>query len=239
MASGFRYPGGDSRTTVLGQTGSGKTTCALWLLAHQRLDRRPWIAFDFKLAPEFDMVGIPPIEEWSLNSRPPRGKGIYLVSPLPHQTDEVEQFLWRVFERGNIGLYIDEVALMPQSDAFTAIMQQGRSKRIPVIACSQRPVGVPRQVFSEASFFCCYRVADKRDYKVVEGFVPANLSAPLKRFHWRWYDVAHNRLLHMAPVPKPELVAGELREAIPHRDSWHPFAWTSRPTGRPSLKLVK
>lgn len=239
MTTGFRFPGGDARTTVLGATGSGKTTCGLWLLAHQRFDRRPWIIFDFKAAPEFDLVGIPPIEEWSLSSRPPRGKGVYLVSPLPHESEAVEAFLWRIFEKGNIGIYVDEVSLMPIGDAFQAILQQGRSKRIPVISCSQRPVGVQRQVFSEATFFCVYRVADKRDYKVVEGFVPSDLSQPLKPYYWRWYDVAQHRLLTMAPVPPPGHVADELRHAIPLRESWHPFAWTSRPTGRPSLRVVK
>jgi hypothetical protein len=194
--------------------------------------------FDFKAERVFDAVGMPPIEEWSLANKPPRQKGVYLASPLPTQHDEVEAFLWRVFERGNIGLYIDEAALMPDSGAFQAVLQQGRSKRIPVIACTQRPVNVHRAVFSEASFYCVYRLADKRDYKVVEGFVPANLGAPLKPYHWRWYDVAANRLLTMAAVPPPAQVAEQLRLAIPPQRTWHPFQWTSRPTGRPTLKLV-
>jgi type IV secretory pathway VirB4 component len=46
--SAFRFPGGDQRTTILGATGSGKSTCGLWMLAHQRLNARPWIIFDFK-----------------------------------------------------------------------------------------------------------------------------------------------------------------------------------------------
>ena len=236
--SGFRFPGGDSRCTILGATGSGKTTCGLWVLAHQRFDKRPWLIFDFKAAPDFDAVGLPPIEEIAIGARPPRRKGVYLTSPLPHEENAVEEMLWRVFHRGNIGIYIDEVSLMPIGDAFKAILQQGRSKRIPVIACSQRPVGVQRQVFSEASFFCVYRFADKRDYKVVEGFVPADLSAPLPPYYWRWYDVAENRLLTMAPVPPPAAVAEELRHAIPPQHDWHPFGWTSRPTGRPALKVV-
>lgn len=239
MASGFRIPGGDARTTVIGATGSGKTTCGLWLLSLQRFDKRPWLIIDPKGEPTFDVVGFPPIEEWSLSSRPPRQKGLYLVSPLPNQDEELEQFLWRVFERGNLGLYIDEAALMPgPRGAYQAILQQGRSKRIPVISCTQRPVGVERPVFSEATYYCIYRLSDRRDYKVVEGFVPADLSAPLPPHEWRWYDVPRNKLLTMAPVPPPEDVAEQLRHAIPNRDSWHPFSWTSRPTGRLSLKVV-
>lgn len=238
MATGFRFPGGDSRTTVIGATGSGKTTCGLWLLAHQRFDKRPWLILDFKREPVFDVVGMPPIEEWSLTSKPPRQKGLYLASPLPTETEAVEAFLWKLFERGNCGLYVDEAALMPAGGAWQAILQQGRSKRIPVIACTQRPVSVERPVFSEASFYCVYRVADKRDYRTIEGFVPADLSAPLQPFHWRWYDVARNRLLTMGAVPPPQAVAGELREAIPPPQSWHPFTWSSRTTGRPQLRVV-
>lgn len=237
--SGFRFPGGDSRTTVIGATGSGKTTCGLWLLAHQRFDKRPWVIFDFKMEPIFDVVGMPPIEEWSLKSKPPRGKGVYLVSPLPTDAEAVEAFLWKCFEKGNIGLYIDEASLMPDGGAFQAILQQGRSKRVPVISCTQRPVNVQRPVFSEASFYCVYRLSDKRDWKTVEGFVPADLGAQLPAYHWRWYDVAANRLLNMRPVPGPQTVAGELRGAIPLRESYHPFTWTSRTTGRPTLRLVR
>lgn len=82
-----------------------------------------------------------------------------------------------------------------------------------------------------------YRVADKRDYRTVEGFVPADLSKPLKNHHWRWYDVARNQLMHMAPVPHPSVVADELRAKIPQRTTWHPFGWTSQPTGRVTMKL--
>jgi len=164
---------------------------------------------------------------------------LYLVSPAPNQDEALEAFLWKVFERGNLGLYIDEAALMPSGGAFQAILQQGRSKRIPVISCTQRPVSVARPVFSEASFYCVYRMSDKRDWRTIEGFVPADLAVPLKPFHWRWYDVAANRLLTMAPVPAPQAVAGELREAAPQNLAYHPFRWTARPTGRSQLSVVK
>jgi hypothetical protein len=233
----FRFPGGDARTTVLGATGTGKSTCGAWLLAHQRLGRRPWIIVDFKREVIFDTVGIPPIREMGLRDRPPKKPGLYIVSPHPGQDDELDAFLWRIWEAENIGVFVDEAALMPSGDGFAAILQQGRSKRIPVIACCQRPVNVPRGLFSEASFFCVYRLADKRDYLTIQGFVPADLSTPLPDHHWRWYDVSRNRLLHMAPVPPPGMVAGELGQAMPVYETWHPFGWSSRATGRSAIKL--
>jgi hypothetical protein len=238
--AGFRFPGGDSRTICVGATGSGKTTCAMWLLAHQRFDKRPWVILDLKREPIFDQVGFPPIEEIAISARPPRRRGLYLTAPLAGQDEAVDAFLWRVFHRGNLGLYIDELALAPgeKGSALHAILQQGRSKRIPVIGCAQRPVNVARPIWSEASFFCIYRLSDRRDYKVVEGFIPSDLSRPQPRHYWRWYDVAENRLLAMRPVPPPVEVAAELRQAVPAPQSWHPFGWTSRPTGRPLLKVV-
>lgn len=220
----FRLPGGDDRTTVIGATGSGKTTCGVWLFAQQRFDVRPWIIIDFKREQIFDTIGFPPIQplHWSLPRK--TAKGIYLIQPVPGDDEKVEAFLWQIWQRGNIGLFVDEASLMPSgSDAFRAVLQQGRSKRIPVIACTQRPVSVARPLFSEASFFCVYRMNDKRDYKTIEGFVPANLDRPLPRHWWRWYDVAEDVLLKMKPVPPPHTVADIARNNVP--SYVNPFAW--------------
>jgi hypothetical protein len=236
MTTPFRFPGGDARTTIIGATGSGKSTCGLWMLGHQRFERRPWLAVDFKREEIFDSIGFPPIRQIELDETLPRKPGLYLVSPRPGQDDLLESFLWRVWHRENVGLYVDEAALMPDhSDAFAAILQQGRSKRIPVIACTQRPVGVLRGLFSEASFICVYRLVDKRDYKIVEGFAPMDLSRELPTHHWYWYDVARHQQLAMTPVPDPDEVAAKLSGAIPYQPSgWHPWSWTSRPSGRSS-----
>jgi hypothetical protein len=209
------------------------------LLAAQRFSARPWIVFDFKRETVFDRIGFPPIRQISLSAKIPREPGLYLVSPRPGQDGFVDAFLWRCWERENVGLFIDELALMPdQSDALAAIYQQGRSKRIPVIGCSQRPVGVIRGVFSEASFFCVYRLNDRRDYKTIEGFTPADMSAPVPLYHWRWYDVSRNVLLHMRPCPDPETTADRLAQIVPSKPhAWHPFVWTGRTSGREPVKL--
>jgi hypothetical protein len=236
--TGFRLPGGDSRTTVIGASGSGKTTCGTWLLSHMRFDKRPWIVIDFKREDIFDSVGFPPIHPLSLGKLP-RKPGLYLTSPRPDQDEQLEDFLWRIWHKENIGLFVDEAALMPDRDAWRAILQQGRSKRIPTIACTQRPVDVKRALFTEASYFCIYRLQDRRDARVIEGFVPTDLSSPLPPYHWRWYDVQRNALLHMSPVPDKPGVADRLRAALPI--SLYPFDWASSPGGRlpqPRSKVV-
>jgi hypothetical protein len=238
----FRFPGGDQRTTILGATGSGKSTCGLWMLAHQRLDRRPWIVFDFKREQFFDRVGFPPIRHLSLADVIPSRPGLYLVSPRPGDDLQVDAFLWRVWEHENCGLYVDEAPLMPDANifhAFPACIQQGRSKHIPIIACTQRPVGVARGLFSEASFVAVYDVTDVRDFKLIQGFVPAELTASSPpRFHWRYWDRDRRTILNMGPVPRPAIVAAMLANRAPYQaNAWHPFAWTGRPSGREAIKL--
>ena len=233
----FRFAGGDARTTVIGATGSGKSTCGIWMLAHQRLDLRPWIVVDAKRERIFDEVGFPPIVAIGLSEPPPKRPGLYLVSPRPGEEEALENFLWRIWEHENIGLYIDEGYLMPDGNAWPAILQQGRSKRLPVIACTQRPVSVARPLFSEANFYAVYRMVDRRDYKVVEGFVPGDLEAPLPQYHWYWYDRDRNVLLHMGPVPSPEHVSALLRERVPHKPrGWHPFSVIGKPSSERSRK---
>lgn len=234
----FRFPGGDNRTTVIGASGSGKTTCGVWLLGHQRFDKRPWIVVDFKREQIFDLIGLPPVRPLALTAKPPRKPGaLWLVSPRPDQDDLLESFLWKIWETENVGLFIDEATLMPDRDAFRAILQQGRSKHIPLIACTQRPVDVKRALFSEASYICVYRLQDRRDARTVEGFVPANLSAPMPEHHWRWYDVQRNVMLRMAAVPPPRDVAAIVRDRLPVAIS--PFAWLAEPPGRSNGRQVK
>lgn len=234
----FRFPGGDARTTILGATGSGKSTCGLWMLSHQRLDVRPWIIFDFKREQFFDHVGFPPITAIALDDKPPRKPGLYLVAPRPGQDDAVEAFLWRIWEAENCGLYVDEAPLMPAGDAFPAVLQQGRSKQLPVIACTQRPVGVARGLFSEANFVCVYDILDKRDFDIIRGVVPAEMGRPLPWHYWRWFDRQKRVVVNMAPVPHPAIVAAQLADRAPYRPSaWHPFGWTARPSQREATKL--
>jgi DNA helicase HerA-like ATPase len=222
----FRFPGGDERTVFIGATGSGKTTCAAWMLAHMRFDARPWVIVDFKRERIFDDVGSPPIIGLSLGKLPKR-RGVYIITPDPGDEAALELWLWRVWGHENIGLFVDEAYLMPDSTAWRAVLQQGRSKRIPVLICTQRPVDVIRAVFSEASYYCVFRINDRRDARVIEGFVPTDLQAVPPKRHWLWYDVADNTLLQMAPVPPPKQVAELLRRRIPY--IWTPFGNWLRP----------
>lgn len=196
-----KLPDDTHRIAIVGRTGSGKTQCAVWHLAQRSFDKMPWIIFDFK----YDaLLGELNAEELSINSNPPKKPGLYIVHPLPDQEAEVEAFLWKIWERENIGIYIDEGYMIGNSPAFRAILTQGRSKHLPVIVLSQRPVWMSRFVFSEADFHQLYWLNDVRDRKTVSAFIPAVLDKRLDKYHSLYYDVGEDALVIMKPVPKRE-----------------------------------
>jgi len=213
----FRLPGGTDRICIIGPTGSGKTVLGGWVLSRQRFSERPWVALDYKDEELWDKVGDPPMRRLRLGAMPGK-QGLYRMSVRPGQEDELEAWLWKVWEKGNIGLFCDEVSLVPQKDAFKAILRQGRSKHIPVIACTQRPVGCDREVFSESQYMVSFGVADQfRDYPIVRGlFGETDVRTRLPRHNCYWYDVKQDHCFVLKPCPPPASIAATLKQAVPY-----------------------
>ncbi len=211
----FRLPGAADRSVVIGATGTGKTTFGAWLLSRQRFDKRPWVCLDYKNEVLWDLVGRGAMRELRVGQMP--GKlGLYRMRVDPGRDDDLEEWFWKVRRHGNIGLFCDEVSLIPQRAAFKAILRQGRSLRIPVISCTQRPVDCDREIFTEAGYKSIFRLEDVRDYQIIQGFTrKAPINEPLPP-HWSyWYDSAKAKLLTLRPVPPPDSVAAELRAVVP------------------------
>lgn len=231
----FRIPSGSDRTVIIGPTGCGKTVFGGFLLSRQRFDERPWVALDFKGEDLWDMTGDPPMRPLRLGSMPGK-RGLYRMHVHPWEDDELEDWLMEVWSKGNIGIFVDEVSLVPRKKAFKAILRQGRSKRIPVISCTQRPVDCEREVFSESQFRGLFGVEDMyRDLPVIRGlFGEKDIREALRRRdelaakHTRdrdmrqryplWYDARHRDLSILQPGPEPRIVAADLRRKAPY--SW-------------------
>ena len=86
--------------------------------------------------------------------------------------------------------------------------------------CRSSPVRSARSawrgdLFSEATYVCVFDILDKRDFKIVEGVVPAEMGAASLWHHWRWFDRARRVVLNMKPVPKPEVGRGAARGSRP------------------------
>lgn len=202
-ASLFRFPSLSERAVVVGRTGSGKTQFSAWLLSEARFDIQPYVIVDYK--GDALLNDIPFVQDLSLDQFP-RKPGLYRISPLPETDDEkVEAWLWEIWKREKIGLYVDEAYRIPdKGGAFNAILTQGRSKKIPVISCSQRPAWLSRFVFSEADFFAVFQLNDREDRLKVRRFLSedgAQVTRRLPDFSCYWYDVKKDSLMIMSPVP--------------------------------------
>lgn len=200
----LRFPEDTHRHAIVGATGSGKTQYAVWSMSHRNFHLMPWLIYNFKTEETID--NIPHVAHIGVDQIPTR-PGVYVTNPHPSQEDEVEAQMWAIWERGNIGVYVDEGYMVGRSNrAFRALLTQGRSKRIPMIVLSQRPVWMDRFVFSESEFYSIFRLQHRKDQRIVEEFVPTDLSERLPDFHSYYYDVGQNTTHVMKPVPKLETI---------------------------------
>ena len=204
----FHLPGDRQRCTIIGKTGSGKTQAALWQLSQRSFHARPWVMFDFKLDPM--LQDIAHTDELRITDAAPKKPGLYIVHPPPgaDHAEELDAFLWRLWAKGNTGIYIDEgYMLSPRSDAFQAILTQGRSKGLPVIMLTQRPTWVTRFAFSEADYIQLFQLTDTRDKKVVREFMPMPIETdlPAPYYSW-WWDNTRNYKAILKPAPSRDAV---------------------------------
>jgi len=203
----------DKRTAVIGSTGSGKTQFAVWLLSTRDFDVRPWIIFDYKgdeLIEEIDPQLI------SVYGEVPTKPGIYAVRPIPELDDKaVEAFLWKIWAKGEIGIYIDEGYMIGQRNpALNACLTQGRSKHIEMIILSQRPLWLSRFVFSEANYFAVFNLTDQDDRKTVGRFIGGKASKPLPAYNCLWYDVDKQEPCQFAPVPDRKILIATFQDRL-------------------------
>jgi DNA helicase HerA-like ATPase len=214
----FRLPARDEHTTVVGRNGSGKTMLGAFLLSMQNLKDETWLVLDYKGEEIFQSLA---------NARHigfsdvPDEPGLYILSSRPDLEERTENWMWRVWEHERVGLFVDEAYMLPQfqKGAFQAILTQGRSKRIPTLTLTQRPVRVTPFAFSEASHVAVFDLNAKADRKTVEdrtgeGFMtwrpPEFPDVRLPRFHSRWYAVKSDSRYVVRPVPE----AGKIIAAI-------------------------
>ena len=214
MQMEHRWPDDSQRLTVIGKTGSGKTQGSAWQLSGRSYTSKPWLVFDFKYD---DLLGqIPGTKEHAIGAKLPKKPGIYLVHPKPGDDEQVEELLWKIWERENIGIYIDEGYMIDlRSPAFQAILTQGRSKKIPMIMLTQRPAWVTRFAFSEADFIQFYSLTDTRDIKTVKQFMPLPIEQRLPELYYSWWwDNARNYKAVLQPAPDRETILQRFRERL-------------------------
>lgn len=200
----MRIPDETNRIAIVGATGSGKTQAELWQLSMRDIQSRPWVIFNWKADKSID--GIPGADFIDLDTIPIK-PGVYIYHPHPDQGPEVERIMWEIWERGGIGIVIDEGYMVGERNpAFRAILTQGRSKEIPVIVLSQRPVWMDRFVFSESEFFQVFRLQHSKDRKSVQEFIPKPIDKRLPEHYSYYYDVARDKVSVLKPVPELKVI---------------------------------
>lgn len=200
----MRFANDSERTVIVGATGSGKTQSALYQLSNRRYDQRPWIIYNYKCDKSID--NIPYAVHMNTDDMPTQ-PGIYIVHPHPDDTEEVQAQMWEIWRREDIGVYIDEGFMVGRNNrAFRALLTQGRSKNIPIITLSQRPVWLDVFVFSEADFYQIFRLNYKEDIKNVGKFVDGDITQKLPKYFSYYYEVGEDALSRLQPVPSIESI---------------------------------
>jgi len=210
----MKLPDDSQRITIYGKTGSGKTIAALWHLSERSITSRPWIIFDFKGDKSLARLDAMPL---GTEDELPVNPGLYIVRPVPEVDDEsVETMMWRIWQRGGIGVYIDEGYMVgPRNKAFKALLTQGRSKSIPMITLTQRPVWMSKFVISEADFHQVFFLSNKDDRKTVQDFIPYDITkVRLPKYHSYYYDVDRDVLDGLKPVPNPSQIVARIRSRL-------------------------
>lgn len=224
---GFEFPTDQDRVTIVGATGSGKSTAGFWLFSQAaNFDKMPWILVDYKGEEIIaEMIKRGDANVISLEKDVPKAPGIYVVKPDPQKPQALIDFLWRIYRRGRVGVVLDELMSVPNQDSrnpennpVLALYTQGRSKRIPLWAFSQRPSRVSISAFSEATFIWEFALNRSEDRARVREYIPDHEplfddEKPLPRYYSKWWDSKRRIALPLNPVPK----APEILDTVTHR----------------------
>lgn len=212
----MRLPDDTQRHMIYGKTGSGKTVVGLWALEKRNFLSRPWFVLDFKRDPTIKRI--PRLVEVDIRDKPTKHPGLYVVRPMPGDEEEVTSFLWKVWQRENTGLFIDEGYMVGRfNKALAAILTQGRSKHIPMIGLSQRPSWLSPFWMSEADFHQVMYVTRPTDVKALREWIPGWTPAQTQDYTSQYFDVSNNDLTYLRPVPSEDEILDRFDLKMPRR----------------------
>lgn len=215
----IKFPGPSDRVTIIGRTGSGKTVAGVWHLSGKDFDIQPWVALNTKGDPLLNEIAlIPGVKSLSLEEAlklPIFEPGMYIISTRPDQAEAINALLGKIWLQGNVGVYIDELYMIDETDNLNAILTQGRSRNVPFIGLSQRPAWVTKFVFSETDFVQLFNLQIQDDRKKIAQLVPVDKDYSLRKHFSYWYNVGDNILTPLGPVPPPDTLVERIRAKFP------------------------
>lgn len=235
MGDDFYLPRNDEHVAIVGQNGSGKTQAGAWLLSRKNLRDETWIILDYKEEEIFQKLQN--VRDIGFTDKIPRDPGLYVLhARYGDDDDATEAWLHDVYDASNTGVFVDEGYMLPQyhKGAYAGILTQGRSRRIPTITLTQRPVRVNPLVFSESKHIVVFDLNRKRDMQTIEentgdGFMtwtPPEYPEGLPEFHARWYASRLARKTPsggrfvLKPVPREAEIIAAIDKQLPQKRRW-------------------
>lgn len=204
----MKLPTNEDRVSVVGSTGEGKTQFSVFLLSVAHFDQMPYYIWDYKREPLIARIRA---KEIGLHEKPPTQPGLYVLRPEHNDTEGAENFLGKIYERGNSGQYFDEAYMLPNSGIhgngfLRAIYTQGRTKKIPCITLTQQPAHIISFAFSEAQHRAVFYLNRPRDRKTIAEYLPENVDFRnhLPKYHSWWYSSGERQAIPLMPVPGSE-----------------------------------
>lgn len=207
-----RLPDDSQHIAFIGRNGSGKTQAATDHLSTRSFDRMPWIIFDTK-GDEL-LNEIHGTQEIDL-STVPKKPGLYITHPHPDDVEEIDAFFNKLWEHENVGIMVDEgymIGMRPR--AFNRILTQGRSKHLPVIILSQRPLWLTKFVWSECTFFRVFSLSTKDDRKKINNFFEFWAWDSLPEFYSVYHDVKAGQTKVLRPANDRVTILQRFRERL-------------------------
>lgn len=210
----FEVPNDGHRHFITGMTGNGKTVFGLWMLSGRSFDSKPWILLDFKR--DLIIEQIPHLTEIGLTDAIPKRRGLYVLRPDPADasTGAMTEWFYKLWRAEHTGLFIDECYNIKRFDVgLQAIMTQGRSKRIPVIALSQKPAWISPFIMSESEFKSIFYLFMPSDIDRIREWLPprddkgrAVDPSALPPHHSYWYCAHTREFARLGPCPDENAV---------------------------------
>jgi len=200
-----RIPDDTERHVIVGTTGSGKSVFGAWQLSQRSFDQMPWLIVDFKREPLFEKI--PRLEEIRVDGAAPKHRGLYVTRPTVNDIEggQVTGMFFRIWERENTGILIDEGYMIPRLDkGLRTLLTQGRSKHIPMINLSQKPSWISPFLLSESEVKTVFYLEHPYDIEKVREHMrfPA-FANPLNLpdHHSYWYSRKGREFHYLAPCP--------------------------------------
>lgn len=162
----------DDHVTTAGATGTGKSHGSMLLM---RAQRKPFVIYDSKASKtvaQFADRIITNIDDLDTIGKRDKFEKVAFRPAWDAAEQDIRDICNGIarwcYLRQNIGLYIDEISDISRSamdvpSYVSGISRRGRERNVTLWATTQRPVGVPKILMSEASHFFIYQLRDPAD----------------------------------------------------------------------------